>query len=216
MEKVAATLLRTKVRVYRKTLRELGELYGVEVKIKMSEAVKSALAAEALKAAEQMAQTRNSAALRIAIKLNKTGLSDERIRQDLRILVRQRQNKRRELVAVTEAYSPHADATLAFFRDAGGFAEMSFGGRPDLGDRPPECPICQAIIDGNPWSVEQAIRIGTPHPQCRQSWHPSISSPLPDELEVGLTIAGVVGAETLVTRAGHRDKAVEMIRDRSV
>lgn len=216
VEKLAATLLRSKVRVYRKTLRELAAQYGVEAQIKMTDDVKAALAEESLKAANQIARTRNSAAIRIARRLRATGLSDKRIEQDLRILINQRQNKRRELVAITEAYSAHADATLAFFRDAGDLSQMNFGGHPELGDAPPECEVCRAIIDGNPWSVDQAIRIGTPHPQCRQSWHADLNQPLPDTVTVGEKIAGVVGRESLVSRAGSHAAAADLIRDRSV
>lgn len=214
---MAATLLRSKVRVYRKTLRELAKQHDVEVEIKMSDAVKDALAAEAFNHAQAIARTRNEAALRIAVKLARTGMDDKRLASDLRQLIEQRQRKRTPMIAVTEAYGPHADATLGFYQQApDAFPQMNFGGRPDLGDSPAECEVCQAIIAGNPWSVEQAIRIGTPHPQCRQSWHSELGGPLPDSMVVGEEIAGIVGSESLVLRLGSHADAAEAIRSRSV
>lgn len=209
-EKLARSLLRTKLRVYRRTLSDRIEAHNVSATIRVRAPVKEALAAEALAHARQIARSHNDFLTRASLRLRE-GMEAERLERELRILGRQRRERRAELIAVTEAYGPHADAVAAFYRDAGQDVSFTFGGHPELGDAPPACPICAAIVAGNPWTLEEVISIGTPHLNCRQSWHPDLGGPLPDGFEVGGEPAGIIGGEPLIARAGGRDEAASSV-----
>lgn len=122
-----------------------------------------------------------------------------------------RGDSKHELVAVTEAYAPHADATVATYLANLTLTEFDFGGH---GDDPPDCPICRALVAGNPWPLEAVVQIGVPHINCRQEWH-DVGGGLPADATEPLLPAGIVGRDTLLHRAGNRAAAVQLIQEMS-
>jgi hypothetical protein len=121
------------------------------------------------------------------------------------------------VIAVTEMYWAHADALMAGFMEAGlGDAQFDFGGHPELGDEPPECAICAALEATNPHPLREVIRIGCPHPNCRQGWHARNLEVLmlalqSQDVQLGARVAGIVGKPSLIARAGNRRKAAAAI-----
>lgn len=209
---------RTKVRVYLATLRSLADQFTSSGAgpAGLSEQIRSTIHAEARAHARSVARTHNRAVRKQALRISSAG--DGRTRADLerelRDYSRSRLRDRSEAIAVTESYGAHADAIASFFRDAGVEPEFSFGGHPD--DAEPVCEICKAIIAANPHSLADVIRIGVPHPFCRQSWHPLIGQgALPDTVDSGRTPGGIVGEPMLIQRAGsERDAAESVVQSR--
>lgn len=210
---LADKLYASKARTYRKTLRELHRHhYGSEIRVKLSDEIDAALRAEAETSASQIADTYHRDLARFAASL--TDRADATLDAEIARWRNARQRKRAPLVAVSEVYPAHADATLSFFRDVGmEDVEFDFGGHPELGDADPACPICQVLAATNPHPLEAVVAIGTPHPNCRQSWRPRgiDARDLPLDPVLGESLGGVVGQPSLVTRAGGRDQAVRFI-----
>lgn len=214
VEELTEKLTASKRRVYRRTLLELATFFGYDVaRPGLSDAVESALRDEARDHARSIARTYNRELAAAAQRMGPALPADE-LDAQLQRWARGRQRRRAPLIAVTEAYGPHADATLAFFREVGlDEVLLQFGGHPELGDAPPACAICQAIVATNPHTLAEAAQIGTPHPNCRQSWHPARyeQRDLPATIDVGNITGGIVGTESLLTRAGGRDEAAEFV-----
>lgn len=214
---LADKLFVTKRRVYRRTLREQAKRLGYADPgfPQLSQEVVNGLQAEARDHAERIAESYNDD-LSAHAGEEADAKSDE-VRSRLRTWAISRQRKRAKPTAITEAYSAHADATLSTFLDLGLPEDVTFdfGGHPELGDAEPVCDICTALIVRNPWTLADVVRIGNPHIACRQQWHIRNleQRDLPPELpDLGQTLAGVVGNETLLSRHGnHRDEAVEFI-----
>lgn len=202
--------LDVKVAVYTDTLLVLAEEYGYDLAddLDLSDDVLRALRDEARRDAQSVVDTFNhdmdqllqeNAALR---------------RDDLITLYEQwaeaRADSRADMVAVTEAYPAHADATMAFFQAAGIEPEFDFGGH---GDDDPRCEVCQALADTGPHPLARVLAVGIPHINCRQEWHERDVDPalLPDELRLGANIAGIVGQDPLVHRAGGHTEAASQI-----
>lgn len=218
VNRIADKLLVTKRRVYRRTLRELARRLGYRDQglPKLSDEVLSGLKAEADDHARRIVDTYNGDLEQQASQV--ADLPNEKVEPTLTTWRNARQRKRARPIAITEAYTAHADATMSGFLDLGLPEDtlFDFGGHPELGDAAPECPICVALIQRNPWSLADVVRIGNPHPGCRQMWHLNTldQRDLPPELpDLGQTLAGVVGRESLITRAGDRDAAVQFVAD---
>lgn len=213
--KLAERFYRTKLRVYRATLRDLADRFtgaGAPERVELDPAILAALRAEADAHAASVAKTHNRAVRKQALAISSPGDGRDRkgLEAELGKFGRSRMRKRAEAIAVTESYGPHADAIVGFFRDAGVEPEFSFGGHPS--DDDPVCGICKAIIAANPHSLADVIRIGVPHPFCRQAWHPLVSAAeLPHAVDLGNTLGGIVGAPMLITREGSAERAAESV-----
>lgn len=112
-----------------------------------------------------------------------------------------RASARAEMVAITEAYSAHADATLAFYQAQGVEPDYDFD-HSHAGEDAPSCEICEALEANNPHPHARVIEVGVPHPQCRQSWKPR-EPDLPDDLRVPILTSGIVGSTPLIMRHGN-------------
>jgi hypothetical protein len=212
-ERLAEKLLLTKRRVYRRTLLELASRLGYATDLPLlSRKVLAGLQAEAEDHANRIVATFNADLERHAEEVAK--LPDSKVMGELSRWANARQRKRAKPIAITEAYSAHADAVVSLYRDLGlpDDTLFDFGGR--TGDSPPECPICVELYRRGPWTLHQVVQIGTPHPQCRQSWHLHAQEQLPPQLpDLGGGLGGIVGKETLITRAGDRDAAAKFVVD---
>lgn len=214
--RLADRFYRTKLRVYRDTLRDLADRFtrnGAPDRLPLSQTIKDALRAEAERHARQVADTHNSAVAKEALRISSHG--DGRTKADLEgelsKFARSRMRKRSEMIAVTEAYGPHSDAIVSFFNDAGIEPEFDFGGHPD--DSPPECVICRAIIASNPHSLADVVRIGIPHPFCRQTWHARLTAEQQglEDFSLGQSLGGIIGAPTLIQREGGASEAAASV-----
>lgn len=207
---LAKLLYDGKVEVYKATLEDLATSYGYELTeggIELSEDVLNALRDEADENAQSIVETFNSE-LRTFLDHNKSRDETE-ILTEFETWAANQHEARAEMRAVTEAYLPYADATLAFFAENGIEPDFDFGGH---GDDDPQCVICQALEEGNPHPMARVLAIGIPHIGCRQDWHPNVdANTLPDELKLGGRTGGVLGAEPLRDRAGSQEAAVQMV-----
>lgn len=213
IDALADKLFEAKKRTYRKTLRELHQRnYGSEIRVTLSAEIESTLRSEADANAGRIARTYHEELARFSSTL--TPLPAERLDEAITQWRSVRDRKRAPLIAVSEVYPAHADATLSFFRDVGmEDLTFEFGGHPELGDADPACEICQTLAATNPHPLEDVVAIGTPHPNCRQSWRPQgvDGRELPVDPVLGQTPGGIAGRRSLVTRAGGRAQAVEFI-----
>lgn len=208
-------LLTAKRRVYRRTLTTFAQRLGYSTGLpNLSEEVLAALEAESRDHATRMVETFNRD---LALQAEKVGpLPDAKVGPTLTKWANSRQRKRAKPIAITEAYTAHADATMSAILDLG-LPEgtlFDFGGHPELGDAHPVCSICKELVTHNPWTVADVVRVGNPHPGCRQLWRLSRleQRDLPAELpDLGQTIAGIVGKDSLITRAGDRDSATAFV-----
>lgn len=214
-DELAEKLLRAKTQVYRRTLRRLAERFtsNAPSTVTLSKAIMDGLRRESERHARQIARTHNRAVADRALEISSAGdgRSRSELREELREWGAKRMRKRAKMIAVTEAYGPHADATLSFFRDAGVEPEFEFGGHID--DSDPACALCQALTATNPHSLEEVVAVGTPHPNCRQTWHPVNfdEREIPDELTFGASLGGIVGGETMVGREGGTEQAADAV-----
>lgn len=113
-----------------------------------------------------------------------------------------RADARSEQIAITEAYTAHADATLAFHLAQGGEPEFDFD-HSHPGEDAPSCEVCAALEATNPHPAARVVAIGNPHVGCRQSWKSTTSDALPEDLVVPEAPAGIVGSQHLVGRYGN-------------
>jgi hypothetical protein len=208
---LAAAFLGHKIVVYRETLADLAASYGYELPeggVELSDDVIAALRDEADDHAQIVTDTYNDD---VAGFLERNADRPQaEVLADFEAWAGERAEGRSEITAVTEAYGPYTDATLAFFRENGIEPEFEFGGHE--GDDPPICPVCQALEAGNPHPLERVLEVGSPHIGCRQSWHPLVDpNDLPDELHLGGVVGGTLGGDPLVNRAGSVEAAVESL-----
>lgn len=200
-----------KVKVYAATLEDLATSYGYELPnggLTLTEDVLTALRNEADDNAQSIVDTFNEE-LRTFLDRN-AERSDAEVLADFEAWAVERHEARAEQQAITEAYTPHADATVAFFAENGLEPEFDFGGH---GDSDSQCPICVALEETGPHPLSRVLEIGVPHIGCRQDWHPTIdANELPDELKLGGKTGGVLGAEPLRDKHGSQEAAVEFLR----
>jgi hypothetical protein len=207
---LADLLYEQKVTVYVATLEDLAQSYGYELPdggVELSEDVLTALREEADDNAQSQVETFNNE-LRTFLERN-ADRTDEEVLTDYETWAQSHHDSRSEMRSITEAYTPHADATMAFFIENDLEPTFDFGGH---GDDDPQCPICQALASSGPHPISRVLEIGIPHLGCRQEWHPNIEpDQLPDELFLGGKTAGLLGGEPLRDRAGSQEAAVEML-----
>ena len=205
IEELADDFLDHKVFVYVETLHELFLEHGAQLEredIDLSDEILRALRAEAREHAESVVATYNK---HLGDFIERNGhLPRETFLLTYEAWADSRADARAELVAVTEAYTAAADATMAFYGLNAETAGFDFGGH---GDDDPQCDVCQILELGNPHPYERVVEVGNPHPQCRQHWRPR-EAVLPDELQVPDEPAGIVGREAWVKRFGTREEAV--------
>lgn len=208
-EDLAEALAQRKLNVYLKTLGVLADSYGQD-EPELSSRIVGAIEEAARIEADQIIDAYNGA-VQVAID---DALEVATSEADFMARIEEWSHARAErsapIVGITSTYEAHADATLQFFQAAGVDPSFDFGGH---GDDAPACVICQALVAGNPWTIEQVIAIGTPHPQCRQEWHPRKLPALPsDYVAGGAGPAGILGGQSLITRTGSRAAAVDYVQ----
>jgi hypothetical protein len=212
---MADSLYAAKRQVYLDTLVDLATSYGYEVAegdVLLSPDIVSALRAEANDHARIIADTFNRD-VDAFLDRQPEDMETQLLLDTFEDWAYDRAENKAESIAITESYSAYTDATLSFHQDAGLEPEYEFGGRPEEGDEPPECPICQALEAANPHPLARVLEVGSPHIQCRQRWHPLVTpEDLPDELNIGRTPGGVLGADPLSNRAGGVDEAVSEVQ----
>lgn len=204
----------TKLRTYADTLSGLAHDFGYDADdVQVGTRVAQALSDEADDHAESIAASYNEAMEIQVQRFGALGLTYEQAVEEVAQWSDQRDEARAEMIGVTEAYSAHADATVSFFADNGIDVTFDFGRHGT--DQPAACPVCQALERTGPHPVERVLEIGTPHINCRQSWHPRTDDVVfPDTIEVGLrSTAGIVGTDSLVHRAGGHTQAVQQIEE---
>jgi hypothetical protein len=197
-----------KVFTYVEVLHELLVEHGGDVEredIDLSDSILRALRAEAREHAQSVVSTYNSD---LDAFVQRNGhLPRETFLLTYEAWADSRADARAELVAITEAYTAAADATMAFYGLNAETAGFEFGGH---GDDDPQCDVCQVLEQGNPHPYERVVEVGNPHPQCRQQWRP-VRARLGDELRIPDEPAGIVGREAWVKRFGDRAEAVEAL-----
>ncbi len=217
VEQIEQSLESSKETVYESTLQDLAQRLGITTPPKVSSFVRVALAIEAGNHARSIADTFNRDLAHYAFKVGRE-LDEDELRRTLRAWAENRNAQRGPIIAITETASPYADALMAGFMEAGlGDALFDFGGRPEAGDEPPQCAICAALQETSPHPLRRVIRIGNPHPGCRQNWHPRDLDQLREQLasrdvQLGARPAGIVNRSSLIHRAGNRARAVKAIR----
>ncbi len=75
-----------------------------------------------------------------------------------------RAEARAEILAITEAYGAHADATIAFYAAQEGEHAFDFGDHPE--DDAPSCEVCAALVATNPHPLARVLEVGSPHIGC--------------------------------------------------
>jgi hypothetical protein len=221
VEGIRDRLTAAKIDVYERTLRDLAAQLKLKTPPVVSGQVKLALGIESGNHARSIVKTFNKDLANYAFKFGRQ-LEEDELRQTLRAWVDNRNTSRAPIIAVTETYGPYADALMAGFLEAGlGDAEFDFGGHPEEGDEPAECIVCLALEDTNPHPLREVIRIGSPHPNCRQNWHVRQLQHLilqlqSTDVQLGAKPAGIVGRPSLIHRAGGRAPAARAIRSRRI
>lgn len=205
-----------KASVYEATLRDLAEQLRLTAQPQVSGVVRLALQIEAGNHSRSIVNTFNRDLAEYAFRFGRL-LDEGQLRSTLQAWVENRNAQRAPVIAVTEMYAAYFDALMAGFMQAGlGDALFDFGGHPELGDEPAECIICAALEARSPHPLRDVIRIGTPHPACRQNWHARNMDALVSQLEdrdvqLGAVPAGIVGKASLIDRAGGRRQAAKAI-----
>jgi hypothetical protein len=213
VDALADKLFRAKRRVYRRTLLEFARSLGLAItRPRLSEDVERSLRADATKRARQIARTHNRDLARAMDELSE-GRADADLDAAIKTWRISRQRKRARGTAANELYPAHADALISAATELGlaDDALWDFGGHPS--DQTPVCEICNTLAALSPWTTAEVIEIGNPHPECRQDWH--LRSPaapdVPDDPVLGQQLAGIIGREPYVMRAGSRGEAVEQL-----
>lgn len=211
-DELADEFLDHKVFTYIETLGDLFREHGVEVDdddIEISDDILRALKREAVAHAAMVVDTYNADLDKFLQRNADTPRAQ--LLDDYDAWAADRADARAETIAVTEAYTAHADATIAFY-EANGGGEYDFGHHPE--DDAAVCDVCKALEATNPHPVERVLAIGTPHINCRQKWRRR-GDELPEELVVPDAPAGIVGSDPLVNRHGndHTAAAAAIVAD---
>jgi hypothetical protein len=213
---LADALLAAKVDTYIATLTDLAESYGYEVTdegIQLSADVRAALRDEAVQNATSIVATFNREVDQFLDRNPDT--PTDQLLADFDAWAEDRLSHKAPQIAVTEAYGPHADATLAFYVENGLEPEFEFGPHSE-DEHPAECEVCQALEATNPHPLNRVLEVGKPHIACAQSWQALVEpDALPDELHLGGVVGGLLGADPLVNREGGHEEAVAFVQQSS-
>lgn len=203
-----------KIRAYIDTLAELAETHGYTIdqdEIVLSDTVLRALTREARDHAAIVVDTFNTRVEQF-IDRNKDRHPSE-ILDDYVAWSDERHDRHAETIAITEAYSAHVDATVAFWQATGHEPMFDFGGH---GDPAARCDVCQALEETSPHPLARIREIGVVHIGCRQDVHPVgdlDATWMADEIELGTETGGIVGTEPLVNRnRNDHDAAAAEVR----
>ncbi|WP_297776447.1 hypothetical protein [Mycobacterium sp.] len=209
---LADALLAAKRDTYLATLTDLAESYGYELTedgIQLSAEVERALRDEAVQNATRIVATFNREVDQFLDRNVDT--PTEQLLADFDAWAEDRLSHKAPQIAVTEAYGPHADATLAFYVENGMEPDFEFGPHSE-DEHSAECPVCQALEATNPHPLSRVLEVGKPHIACAQSWAALVDpEQLPDELHLGGVTGGLLGSDPLVNREGGQDEAVQFV-----
>lgn len=216
IERLVELLRRAKIDAAERTLQALIDQLGLQMQVRLRSRLLVPLGLEARYHARRIARQFNEDLAVYAARHRL--LSKKDLRRTLAAWADNRNRQRAPIIAVTEAYSAHADALLGGFLELGleADAEFDFGGHPE--DDPPDCAICKALVATSPHPLRRVVQIGVPHPNCRQLWHARDRDRLIAHLvDIGLTelgnrSGGIANRRTLIDRAGGRQQAAEAIR----
>lgn len=215
---MATRLYQAKQHVYLEAIRDVAQQLGIlPLPTELAPAVLAPLNIESRQHSRSIVKTFNKELAEYAFSHGRL-LDEGELGTTLRAWIDNRNATRAGMIAVTETYGPYADAIMASFRDAGlEDAKFDFGGHPELGDEPPECIICAALEAKSPHPLAMVVKIGNPHPNCRQAWHAvnpvALRARLTDKSVVlGRKPSGIVGKSSLIHRAGSREAAARAIR----
>lgn len=205
LDELADSFLEHKLVAYIETLTDLFGEHGVdvteqEIADELSDPILLALRAEAREHAGFVVESFNTDL--DAFLARNEGLGRDELLDSYDAWSTGRSDARAEQIAITEAYSAHADATVAFWEANAEGGDYDFGGHPELGDDAPACPVCRALVDSNPHPVDRVREVGTPHIGCRQAWHRR-EGELGEELRIPEEPGGIVGSQALVNRHGN-------------
>lgn len=209
-DELADELYAYKRTVYIETLEDLADGHGFDVHddITLSTEINEALGADAERQARRIIDTYNREVSEFV--RERAAKTPAETVDEFEDWSTTRAEQKAPVIAVTEAYAAHADATAGFYQDNGLDPDFDFGGH---GDAPPKCPICRALLEHGPHPLQRVLEIGQPHVRCAQQWHARINDDqLPDDLVLGQNApAGILGPDTLLERAGGWDQAVNAI-----
>lgn len=209
--KMATVLARYHRDVYTRTLEEILAEHGRTDKVTLGTQVRQRLRDAAEQQARLIVSSFN-ADLEEWMRRHDE-LPDRELLPAVEEWMHQRAERQAPVVSITETYAAHADAVAHFYMEAGlaGQVLFEFGGH---GDADPACPICKAIAARNPHPLQRMLAIGTPHPRCRQNWRETNAGDLslPNVPFAGLgDVAGIVGRESMIQRAGSVADAVRAV-----
>lgn len=210
LEDLADSFLDHKVFTYVETLADLFTLHGAEITdddIDLSDAILLALRREARDHAASVVRTFNKELDTFLTENAK--LPRGELLAAYGTWAEVRADSKAEQIAVTEAYSAHADAKMAFYLanvPEGFEPSFDFGGH---GDDDPVCAVCEVLLTTSPHPLSRVLEVGSPHIACRQDWHETddFEEILPEELKLPTEPAGIVGKSAYVNRLGN-DHAV--------
>ena len=211
--RLAEAFYKAKAREYREALLEASRRFGEPRKrVVLSTEIREALRREARDHARKVVKTSN-AALR-AEASRRRDLPPYLLATHLRSFSRQRMKQRGPLISKNEVATARLDAQVAFFRENGIEPTFRF-----MGPRA-KCRVCARLKKGGPWPLDVVIAIGLPHIGCTHSWRANTyavkrlrSGGLrPGKISAGRgQIAGIVGGEALVNRAGSTEEALKLL-----
>ncbi len=198
VDELADEFLDHKVWTYVETLGDLFREHGADISdddIELSDEILLALKREAIEHAGFVVDTYNTDLEKFLDRNAET--PREQLLGDYEAWANDRAEARAEILAITEAYGPHADATIAFYIAQEGEHAFDFGDHPE--DDAPSCEVCAALVATNPHPIERVLEVGSPHIGCRQHWRRT-GDELGDELRMPERTAGIVGSTPLVNR----------------
>lgn len=203
-ERFARRFYRAKVKVYRETLLGLANRHRPKHgrrKVNLSAEIKAALKAEADDHAAKVVRTYNKLIADFAERHRH--LPDEVLFRKLVVYAKDRAASRAKLIARVEESTARLDAQVSFFRENGIEPLFDFAGPK------PECKVCKRVQKRSPYKIEDVLRIGYPHLNCRHRWAArSVAGELPDTLSLGRGgVAGIVGGEAWLGQHGNDQAA---------
>lgn len=203
VDELADEFLDHKVFTYVETLGDLYREHGVDLldeEIDLSDTILLALRREAVEHARMVVDTYNRD-LEGFLERN-ADLPRAQLLDTYEAWSTARADARAETLAIQEAYTAHADATMAFWLAQGVEPEFIFD-HSHPGEDEPSCEVCAALEATNPHPAARVVAIGSPHIGCRQSWKHAGDPELPDELVLPEAPAGIIGSQPLVNRYGN-------------